>query len=86
MKPENPNAPYAAETEPMPCCVELRCKSFYTELDERPGLLRDEEAMGYWCLKTQEPLGPDRELARHCTCQPGRGCFEAGPTGGPVHG
>jgi hypothetical protein len=43
--------------------------------DERPGLLHNEEAMGYWCSATNADLGPDNRAATHTTCQPGRECF-----------
>lgn len=64
---------------PSTCCRQLRCKSMYYSPDERPGMLRNDESMGYWCNKTHEDFGPDGRLARHCTCQAGRTCHEAGP-------
>lgn len=64
---------------PKPCCKQLRCKSMMYRPDERPGVLHDEEQMGYWCGKTNDDLGPDDGLASHRRCQPGRGCFEQGP-------
>jgi hypothetical protein len=29
-----------------------------------------------WCQKTQEALGPDRELVERVACIPGRSCYE----------
>ncbi len=71
--------PLRDEDEPHPCCEGLRCKSMYYRTDERPGLLHDEEAMGYWCHKTTQPMGPDNKMASHRNCQPGRECFMQGP-------
>lgn len=68
-----------AMTEPTPCCVRLRCKSLFYRNDERPGLLHNEEAMTYWCDKTNEALGPTGEPVVHRLCQPGRSCYEPGP-------
>ena len=64
---------------PTPCCVHLRCKSMYYRGDERPGLLSWSNSMGHWCMKTGDAVGPDRDVALHPTCQPGRSCHEAGP-------
>ncbi|NUP88769.1 MAG: hypothetical protein HUU25_02980 [Candidatus Sumerlaeia bacterium] len=63
--------------DPAPCCVHLRCKAIYYRGDERPGLLRWTNSVGYWCLKTSDGVGPDGHVARHPNCQQGRGCFEA---------
>lgn len=68
------------EERALPCCLHLRCKSMYYRPDERPGKLHVEDAMGYWCVKTHEPIGPDGELADHGRCQPGRGCHVPAPT------
>ena len=66
----------SCDAEPTPCCKHLRCKSMYYRGDERPGLLHHEDAMGYWCLRTNEPTGPDDGAALHRLCQPGRTCHE----------
>ncbi len=63
------------EESPQPCCPLLRCKSMYYRDDERPGKLRDDESMGYWCEKTSDSIGPDNILASHRNCQAKRGCF-----------
>ena len=44
---------------PIACCPYLRCKSMYYRTDERPGKLHESDVMNYWCLKTQDPEGPD---------------------------
>lgn len=64
---------------PHPCCAHLRCKSMYYRRDERPGMLHDEEAMGYWCALTNVDEGPDRGAVSHEDCQPGRPCHQPGP-------
>lgn len=67
--------PIETEQIPRSCCVNLRCKSMFYRSDERPGLLHDEEAMGYWCSDTNTDLGPDDNATSHSGCQPGRACF-----------
>jgi len=65
--------------DPQPCCANLRCKSMTYREDERPGLLHVEDAMGYWCLLTNVPLGPDDDVASHRDCQPARECHKPAP-------
>jgi hypothetical protein len=67
------------ETSPSPCCAHLRSKSFFYSGEERPGLIVKSNTTSHWCLKTSDAHGPDKRAARHHDCQPGRGCFEAGP-------
>jgi hypothetical protein len=62
--------------EPIPCCGLLRCKSMYYRNDERPGKLHESGVMDYWCLRTQDPQGPDNCDARPALCQAGRSCFK----------
>jgi len=66
---------FESEQQPCPCCVNLRCKSMFYRADERPGLIHDEEAMGYWCSTTNTDIGPDSKAASHAGCQPGRSCY-----------
>jgi hypothetical protein len=68
-----------ALTESKPCCANLRCKSMTYRVDERPGRLHYDESMTYWCDCTNDPIGPDRDIATHPRCQPGRKCYEPGP-------
>ncbi len=77
MKAQSP-ADGSFEEKPKPCCTALRCKSMAYRPDERPGMLHQEEAMGYWCSKTSEEIGPDGKQADHQDCQEGRSCFKAG--------
>lgn len=76
----DPNSPSLNEssTPPVPCCVELRCKSMYYRPDERPGRLHCSDTQLYWCTLTQDRLGPDGSTAAPKLCQPGRGCFQPG--------
>ncbi len=67
------------QQQPLPCCVQLRCKSMYYRADERPGLLHNDESIGYWCAETNADLGPDNTATSHRTCQPGRACYKEGP-------
>ena len=61
------------------CCVHLRCKSMFYRPDERPGMLHNEEAMGYWCHHTNHDQGPDHGPTHHEDCQAHRPCYQAGP-------
>jgi hypothetical protein len=70
------------QAEPKPCCEHLRCKSLTYREDERPGLLHVEEGMGYWCLHTSRPVGPDGQYVTHRVCQAGRACHKPGLFGG----
>lgn len=63
------------KTDPMPCCIHLRCKSMYYRSDERPGRLHDSDVMPHYCLRTHNPVGPDDRDARPTMCQPGRSCY-----------
>jgi len=74
MKPTNLGDPLAPAE---PCCVNLRCKSMSYRNDERPGRVHYDESMTYWCDCTNDPIGPDRDIATHPKCQPGRKCHEA---------
>lgn len=69
----------AFDDTPRPCCAHLRMNSMYYRDDERPGLLHIDDAMGYWCLRSNDSLGPDGRAACHTLCQPGRACHAAKP-------
>jgi hypothetical protein len=64
------------KTHPIACCEHLRGKTMYYREDERPGLMRDSDAITHYCLKTMEITGPDEAVARPTRCQPGRPCYE----------
>jgi hypothetical protein len=62
---------------PIPCCVELSCKSMMYRTDERPGLLHTSDTQHYWCNITMDPRGPDEGHTNPKVCQPDRACFRS---------
>lgn len=58
-------------------CTNLRHKMMY--LDERQrqvGLVDDSsDTRVFWCVRTQESLGPDGEAVSAKRCSPNRGCY-----------
>jgi hypothetical protein len=53
-------------------CRHLRCKEMYYE-----GSTDDEFSSGiYWCVKTQENMGPDGQSCSKCECGPERACYQ----------
>jgi hypothetical protein len=58
-------------------CLHLRHKLMY--VDERqatPGLVDDSsDTRIFWCVKTQESLGPDAEPVSPGDCTPDRACY-----------
>ncbi|MHC4947770.1 MAG: hypothetical protein ACYTG1_05855 [Planctomycetota bacterium] len=60
-----------------PCCLHLRHKLMY--VDERhatPGYVDDSsDTRVFFCIRTQDALGPDGEPASPSDCQASRGCF-----------
>jgi len=58
-------------------CLHLRHKLMY--VDERqstPGLVDDSsDTRIFWCVKTQESLGPDTEPVSPDDCCPTRACY-----------
>ena len=58
---------------PVPC-RHLRCKEMFYQ---SPGQPEDEFSSGiYWCVKTQENLGPDGQSCGKCECGPERACYQ----------
>jgi hypothetical protein len=56
-----------------PPCRHLRSKEMFYQ-----GSTDDEFASGiYWCVKTQENMGPDGQSCSKCECGPERACYEA---------
>jgi hypothetical protein len=55
-------------------CRHLRCKEMsYQDPGEE-----DEFASGiYWCVRTQENMGPDGQSCSKCECGPERACYQA---------
>jgi hypothetical protein len=57
-------------------CRCLRSKEMFFEAE--PDLTIPNTSSGlYWCVHTQNCLGPDGQVAEPENCQPGRACFEA---------
>ncbi len=59
------------------CCQSIRHKLMY--VDERhatPGLVDDSsDTRVFFCVKTQESLGPDGEAVSPTDCTHGRACY-----------
>ncbi len=61
-------------------CVWLRTKKSYFPLPQAGETANDVPTACWWCLKTNEALGPDGSVAGPVACDTGgRACFE-----GPV--
>ncbi len=62
------------------CCQSIRHKLMY--VDERhatPGLVDDSsDTRVFFCVKTQESLGPDGEAVSPTDCRPERACYCGG--------
>ena len=54
-------------------CRHLRCKEMYYESPQP----EDELSESYWCVKTQEVMGPDGKSCSKCECGPERACYES---------
>ena len=66
------NGPEVAGSAPVPC-RHLRCKEMYYQ-----GSTDDEYSSGiYWCVKTQENMGPDGRSCDKCDCGPERACYQS---------
>ena len=60
-----------------PSCLHLRHKLMYVDERQRtPGLVDDSsDTRVFFCVKTQESLGPDREPVDPKLCTPDRSCY-----------
>ena len=68
---ETPKTSETPSAEPQLPCRHLRCKEMYYQGSEE-----DEFASGaYWCMKTQEPFGPDGETCGKKQCCANRTCY-----------
>jgi hypothetical protein len=62
------------------CCCWLRAKGAYGRgVDVVAWTTGESPQDAYWCLRTQEPFGPDDQLVHAARCRTGRRCFEAAP-------
>jgi hypothetical protein len=60
---------------PAPCRL-LRSRGAYgRSADGAPWQDGDSPLEAYWCLATQEPVGPDDALVHAKVCRDGRACF-----------
>ena len=74
------NEPRTTDHEPRATdstCHCLRSKEMYIHVDE-PGWDLSSGSSGiFWCIHTQNALGPDGRTAEPARCQPGRACYES---------
>jgi hypothetical protein len=56
-------------------CQHLRSKEMFYAEDSVHALLHSGSGV-YWCIHTQNCLGPDGQVAEPRACQPGRGCYK----------
>jgi hypothetical protein len=57
-------------------CEGLRWKGMFIEGEENPNFQHSNTRI-YWCVYTQNCLGPDGEVADEDTCTASRGCYRA---------
>jgi hypothetical protein len=57
---------------PADACRHLRCKAMYYA----GRLPQISDTTCFWCLRTMDALGPDREAVDDRRCMPGRECYE----------
>jgi hypothetical protein len=70
MPEPNPQAVGAHER-----CRLLRSKWMFIEAEPDPSVPRSDSGI-YWCVHTQNCLGPDGAVADTENCKPGRACYE----------
>lgn len=58
-------------------CRHIRSKEMFYEFEGQPDPIQASGSGIYWCIHTQNCLGPDGKVAEPKSCQPGRDCFEA---------
>ena len=65
-----------------PACMKLRHRLMYVdERQGKPGLVDDsDDTTVFFCLLSQDPIGPDGEPVSPTECTPGRGCYCPPPT------
>ncbi len=57
-------------------CRHIRSKEMFYEFEGQPDPIHASGSGIYWCIHTQNCLGPDGRVAEAESCQPGRKCFE----------
>ena len=71
---------YRKPMQPMPLtrCQNLTCKGMQVFGDEYMTPVDDaHRSTDFWCVKTQNVLGPDGALVVLTSCTPSRECYEA---------
>jgi hypothetical protein len=58
-------------------CRLLRNKSMFIEVEPDPSVPSCDSGH-YWCVHSQNCLGPDGQVASMENCKPGRGCYQSG--------
>jgi hypothetical protein len=71
MNPEPTTQPAAVAQR----CRLLRHKGMYVESEPDPSV-PSMESHCYWCVYTQNVLGPDGKVCAPDTCTPDRACYE----------
>ena len=64
-------------TDQTPCRC-LRSKEMYLHVDQLDWKTEGSHSGIYWCIHTQNAVGPDAQVAEPAACQPGRSCYESG--------
>jgi len=58
-----------------PRCRLLRSKIMFIEAEPDPSVPHMEQGL-YWCVYTQNCLGPDGKVCTLAECDPSRSCYE----------
>ena len=68
--------PQESQTVAVEVCQYLRSKEMFYAEDPVHALTHSGSGI-FWCIHTQNCLGPDGQVAEPRACQPGRGCYKA---------
>lgn len=63
-------------------CTLLRTKTMYyraADQEQPPGMIADSPTLSYWCGRTHDHIGPDRDGCDPRRCQAARACFVPPP-------
>jgi len=58
-------------------CRCLRSKEMYIHIDEPGWSMADSHSGIFWCIHTQNCIGPDGQVVEPQNCTPGRSCHQA---------
>ncbi len=67
--------PAKVPTAGIELCQYLRSKEMFYAEDATQALLQSGSGV-YWCIHTQNCLGPDGQVAEPSVCRAGRGCYK----------